>query len=370
MDRRGGDIDLCRIGAFALKPEGVRESASARHSKTASGRVPGAHLGWFPLDGRRLPNLSNDLPDPFATGLNLDSAMGTEALFAVHPSKVHFVPQAGSEKTLKWSLDLDFERNQNQRNKELGLEIRTMYLEICGAVGAVASSSRATKDEFDKAVHSACQANIGSWARGKAFGRSVLACIVSRVLLNRQVAVPEGLEVLRDWVSENLDTEKSARHRNRCMLANRMFSGLLPHLQEVTEEADSTDVDPRKFRKFLEQLANHLALLVLGAGTQPAGWLEQVLNSPGEAQRSYWPTMPDSEEAAVVGAMGYVGWYTCPNGHPYSVGECTRPMQKGICPAPGCGAPIGGEHHQNVQGVRTINEDRLLRLELGGSSRC
>lgn len=292
----GGDIDLCRIGAFALKPEG-------------------AHLGWFPLDGRRLPNLSNDLPDPF----------------------VHFAPLQRSEDSLKW------------------------YLEICGAVGTVASSSRATKDEFDQAVQRACQAQLGKWARGKAFGRAVLACIVSRVLLNRQVAVAEGLEVLRDWVSENLDTEKAARHRNRSMLANRMFSGLLPHLQEVTEEADSTNVNPRKFRKFLEQLAHHLALLVLGAGTQSAGWLEHVLTNPGEAQRSYWPTMPDSEEAAVVGAMGYVGWYTCPNGHPYSVGECTRPMQKGICPAPGCGAPIGGEHHQNVQGVRTINEDRLLR---------
>eukprot|EP00439_Symbiodinium_sp_Y106_P062090 s1411_g9.t1 len=267
----GGDTDLCRIGAFALKPEG-------------------AHLGWFPLDGKRLPNLSNDLPDPF----------------------VHFAPQTANEKPLKW------------------------YLEICGAVGVVASSTRATKDEFDKAVQGACQAKIGSWARGKAAWPHrdamlgdpralLLACIVSRVLLNRQVAVAEGLEVLRDWVSENLETEKAARHRNRLMLANRMFSGLLPHLQEVTEEANSTDAPPRKLRQFLEQLAHHLALLVLGAGTQQAGWLEH--------------------EAAVVGAMGYVGW----------------PMQLGICPAPGCGAPIGGEHHQNVHGVRTINEDRLLR---------
>ena len=31
------------------------------------------------------------------------------------------------------------------------------------------------------------------------------------------------------------------------------------------------------------------------------------------------------------------------------VSWCRRPMQRGTCPAPGCGAPIGGEHHQNVQ---------------------
>ena len=96
----------------------------ARHSKTVSGRVPGAHLGWFPLDGRRLPNLSNDLPDPFATGLN--SATGTEALFAVHPSKVHFAPLQRSEDSLKWSLDLDFQRNQNQLNNEIGLQLPIM----------------------------------------------------------------------------------------------------------------------------------------------------------------------------------------------------------------------------------------------------
>ena len=150
----------------------------------------------------------------------------------------------------------------------------------------VASSTRATKDEFDKAgtswglrmqgridsrptvtlavalvshqqaVQGACQAKIGSWARGKAAWPHRDAMLGDPRALRRhcehcsqglwkissglhrfacaaessgdfarpsplpycqscqcQVAVAEGLEVLRDWVSENLETEKAARHR-------------------------------------------------------------------------------------------------------------------------------------------------------------
>jgi len=43
-------------------------------------------------------------------------------------------------------------------------------------------------------------------------------------------------------------------------------------------------------------------------------------------------------------AMGSLGWYTCPNGHMYAVGECRLPMQIASCPE--CGARIGGRDHR------------------------
>ena len=52
--------------------------------------------------------------------------------------------------------------------------------------------------------------------------------------------------------------------------------------------------------------------------------------------------------------------YTCPRGHPYSVGNCGRPMMIGRCH---CGAPIGGEHHQTLSGTSktdSINQDLFL----------
>ena len=58
-------------------------------------------------------------------------------------------------------------------------------------------------------------------------------------------------------------------------------------------------------------------------------------------------------------AMGFVGWYTCPNGHLYAVGECTMPMARGKCPS--CGSVIGGEHHVPQKGNTKIGAGDEVR---------
>ena len=40
-------------------------------------------------------------------------------------------------------------------------------------------------------------------------------------------------------------------------------------------------------------------------------------------------------------------WYTCPQGHYFTIGECGRAIQIGHCPE--CGEAVGGEHHQALQ---------------------
>eukprot|EP00913_Durusdinium_trenchii_P004759 g4419.t1 len=208
--RRGGDLELCRL---AIVHEGA--------------------LPWFPLNPARLPNLSNDLPDPF----------------------VNLLPKL--DETLKRPNDIQ---------------------------GLCASSPN------DQAFKEAVARALPGVASGRRTAM-VLGAITSRVLLNRQVAIEEGLRKLKEWTTESLNEETNVSRRSKQALVDRMFAGtLLPH-------------------------------------------------------------------AAVIGAMGYVGWYTCPRGHPYSVGECTRPMQLGRCPVVGCGAPIGGESHRNVEGVRTVNQE-------------
>jgi hypothetical protein len=42
-------------------------------------------------------------------------------------------------------------------------------------------------------------------------------------------------------------------------------------------------------------------------------------------------------------------WYRCVNGHPFTIGECGRPMEEARCPE--CGSPIGGDDHIDVDGV-------------------
>lgn len=47
-------------------------------------------------------------------------------------------------------------------------------------------------------------------------------------------------------------------------------------------------------------------------------------------------------------------WIRCANGHPYTVGECGRPMQFSRCPH--CGAGVGGQNHANTEGVTAAND--------------
>lgn len=73
--------------------------------------------------------------------------------------------------------------------------------------------------------------------------------------------------------------------------------------------------------------------------------------------RCFIPAMMLSEFEQIQFALGYVGWWACPNGHKYAVGECTMPMERSKCPE--CHSSVGGESHIPVKGV--------TRLDIEGS---
>jgi hypothetical protein len=41
-------------------------------------------------------------------------------------------------------------------------------------------------------------------------------------------------------------------------------------------------------------------------------------------------------------------WYTCPNGHIYTIGDCGGAMIEAKCPE--CGSTIGGANHRSAMG--------------------
>ncbi|KAG5949969.1 hypothetical protein E4U53_005601 [Claviceps sorghi] len=55
-------------------------------------------------------------------------------------------------------------------------------------------------------------------------------------------------------------------------------------------------------------------------------------------------------------------WYTCENGHYFTIGECGRPMQRSRCPD--CGACIGGQSHNLADGVTTAETMEELGREM------
>jgi hypothetical protein len=82
-------------------------------------------------------------------------------------------------------------------------------------------------------------------------------------------------------------------------------------------------------------------------------WAWSLLFDPKSMMDSFIPTMPMDEQVAVLNTLqsdhhGRLQWYKCPRGHPYTIGECGRPMELAKCMQ--CGAPIGGEDHNSAKG--------------------
>eukprot|EP00930_Biecheleria_cincta_P001164 TRINITY_DN102330_c0_g1_i1.p1 TRINITY_DN102330_c0_g1~~TRINITY_DN102330_c0_g1_i1.p1 ORF type:complete len:2842 (-),score=483.01 TRINITY_DN102330_c0_g1_i1:146-7831(-) len=273
-----------------------------------------ASLSWFPVDASRLPRDMDRLPDPF----------------------VLYVPSSLSEKC------------------------KNMWYIGASATAGQCANQNGSSHGFDLALK---QVQKDAGVQGEHLGKCalpVLGCIVSRVLLNPEIATQSGLQALKEWSCSKVEKELGrAKSSLRQKLLGRMFGGdLLPQLEELYQSVPPDSSVARPPKKFLEQLAHHLVLVVLHS-VDSSSWLVAVLCEPKLAQQALWPTMPENEQASILGAMGHVGWYTCRNGHPYSVGECTRPMQMSFCPVVGCGLPIGGQNHENVAGVRGVERESL-----------
>ncbi|KAK4216738.1 hypothetical protein QBC37DRAFT_471134 [Rhypophila decipiens] len=80
---------------------------------------------------------------------------------------------------------------------------------------------------------------------------------------------------------------------------------------------------------------------------------------------TFYEAVTAAELRAVYAAMsmefrGTGHWYTCENGHPFTVGECGMPMEQARCPE--CGGVVGGLHHQPAAGVtKDVTMEQMAR---------
>ncbi|KAM6403591.1 E3 ubiquitin-protein ligase RNF213-like [Rhynochetos jubatus] len=100
------------------------------------------------------------------------------------------------------------------------------------------------------------------------------------------------------------------------------------------------------------EMAVHTAAVLLCGKNPILQPLRNLAFHPHTMEHAFLPTMPEDIMAQARTWEGEDGlhWYTCPNGHPCTVGECGRPVEISRCLD--CGAQIGGKHHQAVRGFR------------------
>nr|XP_045015373.1 E3 ubiquitin-protein ligase RNF213 [Jaculus jaculus] len=108
------------------------------------------------------------------------------------------------------------------------------------------------------------------------------------------------------------------------------------------------------------EMAVHAAAVLLCGQHKVLEPLRNLAFFPARMANAFLPTMPEDllVQARTWEGLEGVFWYTCPNGHPCSVGECGKPMEHSFCVD--CGAQIGGSNHTPHRGFRAIknNEDR------------
>uniref|UniRef100_A0A2K6UDD8 E3 ubiquitin-protein ligase RNF213 n=1 Tax=Saimiri boliviensis boliviensis TaxID=39432 RepID=A0A2K6UDD8_SAIBB len=98
------------------------------------------------------------------------------------------------------------------------------------------------------------------------------------------------------------------------------------------------------------EMAIHAAAVLLCGQNKVLEPLKNLAFSPANMANAFLPTMPEDLLAQARSWKGLEGvsWYTCPNGHPCSVGECGRPMEQSVCID--CRALIGGKNHRPEEG--------------------
>lgn len=134
--------------------------------------------------------------------------------------------------------------------------------------------------------------------------------------------------------------------------AKSLVANTLPLLQ--TRSANGS------LRVTVTEMAIHVATILLCGQDKVLEPLRNLAFYPFKMANAFLPTMPEDllVHAKFWEGLANVRWYTCPNGHPCSVGECGQPMEMSICPD--CRVPIGGLNHKPSVGFRVIrnNEDR------------
>ncbi|KAM6119107.1 E3 ubiquitin-protein ligase RNF213 [Phoenicopterus ruber ruber] len=130
----------------------------------------------------------------------------------------------------------------------------------------------------------------------------------------------------------------------------------------VMNKLPSLTVHPQSFAHngALIEMAVHTAAVLLCGQNPVLQPLRNLAFHPHTMEHSFLPTMPEDimAQARAWEGTAALHWYTCPNGHPCTVGECGLPMETSRCLD--CGAQVGGAHHKSLLGFQEFrsHEDR------------
>ena len=236
---------------------------------------------------------------------------------------------------------------QNKLPQNNPLASTPLYTPLSRALSAVLSSGSLAPLEEALATHGESNGCISALAVAL-FHEVFLLEVLPDALAGE---TRNHVDALRKWLasSSKLDALCETPMERRLL---RFCAGGLEGLADSAVGASvALDLSSTPEKIVTTRLLVHLAARVLSAerGTQ-LSFLRTLLLDPAELTKSYWPAMADDPLFMVQQALMEAGadrgakrWFTCPNGHPFAIGQCGGAMQRSTCPE--CGEEIGGEDH-------------------------
>lgn len=184
----------------------------------------------------------------------------------------------------------------------------------------------------------------------------LVAAIFTQITSNMMQVNAEIADNVVEWLRKDFQESTVAYGVNINIYAD-ICHYLLSSNNLVKKEFFSRVNDP-----LVHNLKHHACIIAMST---TSGWLHTLLIDPKLFVKLFIPAIIDDDFASVMNVvngsgqlMQEVGWYECSNGHKYSVGECTMPMQTANCPS--CGVKIGGNNHVPLEGTKKIGKSSSL----------
>ncbi|RNA31081.1 E3 ubiquitin-ligase RNF213-like [Brachionus plicatilis] len=219
--------------------------------------------------------------------------------------------------------------------------------------------------------------------RNKSWFRLFLIKNIFRIHGRAETMKIANQEILRDFVPPDLVTDRNNRPKIYAIFGNK-YKEIQKLIEDclITEDYNKIKNRQENFDVLLNNnnlpiaknqnsdLNIQFLLMHVFASSlknQKGTILEpfiKLINNPEKYAQCYLPSIPHDDDFEAYqtflnNGKENVAWFRCPNGHLYTIGECTQPMQDSICPT--CKAQIGGTQHRLIPGntkVENITEKK------------
>lgn len=221
------------------------------------------------------------------------------------------------------------------------------------------------------------RAHLMSMSLSIKFGITVIA---DALALRKKMT---GLSARYDWGAVDLEVDFSEL-RDECLTLAELLTPHQQHSLEMEAKLSFAHLAALERTANMETLQIERSDCLRSLGLEQVNLARQIHEHfPGQTtgvteeldavekmltDGTFYSTVTSDEKRAVYAAMSREfsttgHWYTCENGHPFTVGECGMSMQQARCPQ--CGSAIGG---QPAEGVRKIHdvEAAMGILDLNG----